>query len=251
MTATYRGSRKHVLDWVSRPTFVTELLALAEGVDARVTRDSRWMPLSYKNPEEARLEEFGPEWLPGHPIWEELQQWWLVHPKYANTPNWDIALGCEIEGRPGLILVEAKAHEAELDPKAKERSSPESDKSKANHDQIGRAIKQARDALSTCDSNVNISRDTHYQLSNRVAFLWRLAQAGIPTAVIYLGFTGDQQFGKGVTPFRSHDHWVKSFGAYVRDVWPLSVIDRRLECGPAPAWFLVQSRAVLEQSPSD
>jgi hypothetical protein len=228
---------------------VTELLALAEGVEARVTKDSRWLPLSYKNPEEARLEEFGPEWLPGHPIWEELQHWWLVHAKNANTPNWDIALGCEIEGRPGLILVEAKAHEAELDPKPKERSKPESDKSRENHDQIGRAIEQARDALRVFDSNVNVSRDTHYQLSNRVAFLWRLAQAGIPTVVIYLGFTGDQQFGKGVTPFRDHEHWVQKFREYADQVWPQTMIERRLEIAPVPVWFLVRSRDVIEPSP--
>lgn len=249
MTATYRGSRKHVLDSVSRPTFVTELLALAEGVDARVTKDSRWLPLSYKNPEEARLEEFGPGWLPGHPIWEELQGWWLDHPENANTPNWDIALGCEIEGRPGLILVEAKAHETELDTKPKGRSKPESDKSKANHERIGKAIEQARDALRACDPHVNISRDTHYQLSNRVAFLWRLAQAGIPTAVIYLGFTGDQPFGKGVTPFRDHEHWVRAFQAYAERVWPITMVDRKLDIAPVPAWFLVKSREVAEQSP--
>jgi len=249
MTANYRGSRKHVLDWVSKPTFVTELLSLAEGVDARVTKDSRWLPLSYKNPEEARLEEFGPEWLPGHPIWEELQHWWLVHPTNANTPNWDIALGCEIGGRPGLILVEAKAHETELDPRPKERSKPESDKSRANHDRIGEAIEQARDALRSCDSNVNVSRDTHYQLSNRVAFLWRLAQAGIPTVVIYLGFTGDHQFGKGVTPFRDHQHWVQKFCEYSEYVWPQTMVERRLDVAPVPSWFLVRSRDVIEPSP--
>ena len=99
MTATYRGSRKHVLDWVSRPTFVTELLALCRGVEVRVNRDSRWMPLSYKEPEEARLEEFGPRWYSLPSVWNELQDWWLVHKSGANTPNWDIALGCEILGK--------------------------------------------------------------------------------------------------------------------------------------------------------
>jgi hypothetical protein len=33
---------------------------------------------------------------------------------WANTPNWDLAFGCEIAGKTGLILVEAKANEPEL-----------------------------------------------------------------------------------------------------------------------------------------
>jgi len=45
----------------------------------------------------------------------------------------------------------------------------------------------------------------HYQLSNRLAFLWRLAKADIPTVLVYLGCTGDQPFGTGVVPFRDHE----------------------------------------------
>ncbi len=43
-----------------------------------------------------------------------LRKWWLVHERGANTPNWDIAAGCEIEGKTGVILVEAKANVPEL-----------------------------------------------------------------------------------------------------------------------------------------
>lgn len=249
MTATYRGSRKHVLDWVSRPTFVTELLSLARGVDVRINSDSRWLPLSYKEPEEARLEEFGPAWDPLMPVWQEIQDWWLVHKKGANTPNWDIALGCEIRGQPGLILVEAKAHETELDTKGKSAPDPKSRKSKENHEQIGRAIEEARLGYSVAGHEVQISRDTHYQLSNRLAFLWRLAQSGIPTVLIYLGFTGDQAFSTSVTPFRDHEHWARCFGAYSEPVMPGTMIDNCLHLGPAPAWFIVRSRTILEQSP--
>ena len=248
MTATYRGSRKHVLDWVSRPTFVTELLALCRGFEVRVNRDSRWMPLSYKEPEEARLEQFGPAWNPLSPTWEALQDWWLLHRKGANTPNWDIALGCEILGKPGLVLVEAKAHETELDPRGKTPPDPRSEKSKANHEQIARAIDEARSGYSATGHEIQISRDTHYQLSNRLAFMWRLARADIPTVLVYLGFTGDQPIGAGVVPFRDHEHWAQAFETYSKPVMPRTMIENCLQLGPAPAWLLVRSRPVFEES---
>lgn len=247
-TATYRGSRKHVLDWVSRPTFLPELLGLIRGVEVRINRDSQWLPLSYKNPEEARLEEFGPTWMPLLSVWEDLQDWWLIHRQGANTPNWDIALGCEIEGKPGLVLVEAKAHESELKAEGKSQPNPKSERSKANHDQIGRAIEEARLGWVDAGYSLGISRDTHYQLSNRLAFLWKLAQADIPTVLVYLGFTGDRAFMPGVVPFADHKHWVETFTRHAEPVMPKSKIETCLHLGPAPGWLLVRSREVLELS---
>lgn len=110
----YRGSRKHVLDWVEHGPFLVDLLTLAEPAPVRISSKSQWMPRGYGQPDEARLENFGPQWLPKHPAWDHIRKWWLVHERGANTPNWDIALGCEIEGNPGLVLVEAKANKAEL-----------------------------------------------------------------------------------------------------------------------------------------
>jgi len=72
------------------------------------------MPRGYSNPREARLESFGPRLLPESPAWLALRDWRLVHKAGANTPNWDIAAGCEIEGRAGIVLVEAKANWPEL-----------------------------------------------------------------------------------------------------------------------------------------
>ncbi|MCE2463233.1 MAG: hypothetical protein J4F46_04875 [Dehalococcoidia bacterium] len=45
----------------------------------------------------------------------KLQTWWLaVIRGNPTTPNWDIASACKIRGKPGLLLIEAKAHEKEL-----------------------------------------------------------------------------------------------------------------------------------------
>ena len=84
--------------------------SLVKPVDVRISAHSRWMPRGYDAPQEARLETFGPEFLPDNSAWNTLRDWWLCHKEGANTPNWDIAVGCEIDGHPGIILVEAKAN---------------------------------------------------------------------------------------------------------------------------------------------
>lgn len=78
------------------------------------------MPRGRAHPDEATLDTFGERVFPNHPAWRVLRSWWLRHERFADTPNWDIALRAEIEGEPGLVLVEAKANEPELlksDPK--------------------------------------------------------------------------------------------------------------------------------------
>src|SRR5690242_12842850 len=95
---TYRGSRKHVLDWTNRPEFPSELLDVIGAIDCEVTRLSKWMPRGFDSPREARLEHFGPIVLPST-VWNDLRRWWLVHEEGANTPNWDIAAGCQIDDK--------------------------------------------------------------------------------------------------------------------------------------------------------
>src|SRR5450759_4604636 len=84
------------------------------GPSLRAPWQKWFMPRGCSNPREARLESFGPRLLPESPAWLALRDWRLVHKAGANTPNWDIAAGCEIEGRAGIVLVEAKANWPEL-----------------------------------------------------------------------------------------------------------------------------------------
>jgi hypothetical protein len=145
------------------------------------------MPCGYREPDEARLEEFGPAWLPSAEhahIWNQLENWWLAHPKGANTPNWDIALGCEIEGKPGLVLVEAKAHETELKEDGKVPRPTDSQNSRDNHQRITAAIDQACEAMRHLAPGISISVKNCYQFSNRIAFAWKLATMGIPVALV-------------------------------------------------------------------
>jgi len=81
-----------------------------------------------------------------------------------------------------------------------------------------------------------------------VAFLWKLATLGIPTVLIYLGFSGDEGIRDAGAPFEDDADWRRAFGDYTKDQIPASMLERRLELGAAPAWFLVRSRKVIEQS---
>jgi len=245
----YRGSRKHILDWVSQPRFLPEFLQLVRPVQCRVTAESIWQPLGVTAPAEARLEQFGPRALPGHAAWPALTTWWLKHVRGANTPNWDLALSCEVEGRPGLILIEAKANVPELRATGKTLASEASERSKENHAHIADAIAEARAALLPLLGEVSMAGDRHYQLSNRLAFGWRLASLGIPTVLVYLGFTGDKGIVDVGEPFSSDDHWQQVFGHGLQEVCSPTVLDAPIDLGAANLWVLSRSRPVLEHSP--
>ncbi len=245
-----RGSRKHVLDWTALPRFPDELIELARPVSCRVTPDSIWQPMGHHAPREARVEQFGPRAYPGHPAWPAISSWWLKHARGANTPNWDIALSCEVEGRPGLILVEAKANVPELG-KAGKRADPKASvNSTENHEHIKSAIETARNALMSLLPGISIASDKHYQLSNRIAFAWKLASEGIPTVLIYLGFTGDQGIADAGKPFADDADWQSMFKTHLSAVCPPSVLDAPVNTGASRFWVLARSLPASSQSPS-
>ncbi len=115
---------------------------------------------------------------------KKIEGWWLKHPERANTPNWDIACIAEIDGKYGMILVEAKAHEGELSRSRKSKST-ESKKSQENLTKIGTAIEEASGKLSNAlGTNFNLSLESPYQLTNRFAWSWKLANLKIPVVLV-------------------------------------------------------------------
>lgn len=246
----YRGSRKHVLDWTGRPEFLSELAVLAAPAPISGLESAMFMPQGSAKPREARLETFGPAWLPGHPAWQTIEAWWLKHTEGANTPNWDIAVGCQVEERPGLVLVEAKANWPELSAAGKGAANETSSKSVENHEQIDRAINEANNGWQKIDDRTSISRSSHYQLANRLAFTWKLSQLGLPVVLIYLGFTGDEGIRDAGKPFSDHGDWQKAFKGYSKRALPETLLETRIDTGRAPVWVFSRSRVVMEQSPA-
>lgn len=184
-----RGSRKHILDWTSRADFLTQFARTIGLPECVIAHPPAWQPRGHKEPAEACLEDCGGQFIPGADCWEDLAAWWLLHRRGANKPNWDLVVACDVGGVPGLALVEAKAHERELDWRGKRVDPDGSDNSAANHEHIGQAITEASAALGKIVLGVRISRDSHYQFANRVAYSWKLASMGVPVLLVYLGFT--------------------------------------------------------------
>jgi hypothetical protein len=179
-----------------------------------------------------------------------LRAWWLAvdHPLAAD-PNWDIAAAAMFPGdRPGLVLVEAKAHLTELSNEAGgKRHQPRS--SSANHERIGAAIGEACHALGGDDAGVRLSRDHHYQFSNRVTFAWKVATEGIPTVLIYLGFTGDEAIAGADGVIQDAAHWARTVSGHTANVLPSHYWERPIATGKAELWILERSLPCLRQSP--
>lgn len=146
-------------------------------------------------------------------IQKQLRTWWLRHG--GNSPNWDIASTCRINGKQGLILIEAKAHDTELNIRGKSLSTKASQNSKDNHDQIGRAIDRASQHLNIAtEGNWNLSRDSHYQLSNRFAWSWKVASLGVPVVLVYLGFLEAYEMCDRGQLFDSTEKWEDILKSY-------------------------------------
>lgn len=87
-----------------------------------------------------------------------------------------------------------------------------------HHDKIGNAISEASGALSHFCEPIAVSRDHHYQLSNRIAYTWKLASLGIPTILLYLGFTNDPAWISARDHFESTQQWHDAIQGYFAEV---------------------------------
>lgn len=241
-----RGSRGHVLDWTESAQFSTELEQLTAPLNVRVAGPDCWMPRGRSAPSEARLGTFRPHPFRESCPWTELRRWWLAHPRGANTPNWDLACAAYINDTPGLVLVEAKAHTAELSSAGKPRRHAHTGTTAENHGRIGAAISEASHALRNVDARVDLQRDAYYQLSNRIAFAWKLATLGVPTILVYLGFLGDGNVRGPELALKGDGHWQRVFREHSESVWPDSLLEDAIPTAGSPFWVLVRSRGIRD-----
>ena len=221
-------ARCHWLTRGSRQQVANRLTELLEP-HGTVSTNNHWMPAGFADTEEARLDRAS-KLIPNKANRDKLRDWWLAVPRGANTPNWDIASTCSIDGKDGLLLVEAKAHTRELDGEIKGKGLKDnaSANSRRNHGRIGRSIQEANISLSdqtgVCWA---LSLEHRYQMSNRFAWSWKLAELGYSVVLVYLGFlNADEMKGesKGTECFLNHAHWsrlVKEHGnpLFATGIW--------------------------------
>lgn len=175
-------------------------------------------------------------------VQKQLPVWWLEHVTKANTPNWDVASTCNIEGKQGLLLVEAKAHRTELSADGKQLKPNASRKSRENHERIGMAINEANAGLGHATGvSWGLSRDDRYQLANRFAWSWKLAMLGVPVVLIYLGFLNAQEMEEDGDLFRSEGGWVRTLNGHAQGVVGDSCWETRIRINGTPFWPLMRT----------
>ncbi len=229
----FRGSRLRCLMATSLPhAQVVAWLNDLVGRHATIATDDRYMPAGLLAPAEAKLADavgYLSESNRG-----ELTRWWLAVPARANTPNWDLVSTCRIGDRAGLVLVEAKAHRAELH---------EGGKPAGNEDNDGRirlAIDEAAQQLGP-EAGWSLSAEHHYQLSNRFAWAWKLASLGVPTVLVYLGFLGAEEMPE---PLRSPDDWQNCVLDHAEGIVPRNAWERPISVGSASMIPLIRSARI-------
>lgn len=222
--------------------------------DVTITGDDIWRPRgkptqkidgSWDTTPAEEVELDKPNALLPFAISECLGNWWLaVQENNPRTPNWDIASTCTVRGKKGLFLVEAKAHWNELvrSSEGKRLGKSASAGTLKNHEKIGEAIGEAAVGLrSATGGSWNIARDSHYQLSNRFAWSWKLASLGVPVVLVYLGFLYATDIAKGGNLFHSDEHWERVVKGHCEGVVDSGCWGQWLDVGGVPMLPLIRA----------
>jgi hypothetical protein len=192
------------------------------------------MPRGFAASKEARLGDAAPFLSGAHR--EAITAWWLEVRGRANTPNWDIASSATIDGAEGLLLVEAKAHAAELKIEGKSRKGHAD-----NHTRIESACRDSSTALNLLLPGWNLSTESHYQLCNRFAWCWKLASLGIPVVLIYLGFIGAEEMRSEGKPFADATNWERVIRDHAKGIVPDRAWDESVLVETTPMRALIRS----------
>jgi hypothetical protein len=86
-----------------------------------------------------------------------------------------------------------------------------------------------------------LSRDSHYQLSNRFAWTWRLATLGVPTILVYLGFLNAAEMLDQGQPFDNPAAWQTCIRNHAENIVPQDAWEKRLEIRGTSVRFLIRS----------
>ena len=86
-----------------------------------------------------------------------------------------------------------------------------------------------------------LSRDSHYQLSNRFAWAWKLAEMDIPVVLVFLGFLNATEMEDRGESFRNHQEWRNYMMDQVIGIVPLEAWERPLLVGRAHLVTLLRS----------
>jgi hypothetical protein len=196
-----------------------------------VNSDDAWAPRGFDAADEITLGRC-PDALLGKREQDKLARWWLA--TGGRLPTWDLVASGRADGRKGILLVEAKAHDQELSQRRGRKISPENDVS------ITRALHEATLALDAVIPGWDLA-NAPYQLANRIAWSWKLASMGIPVVLVYLGFLHATEMSDRGEWFLDRAQWEGVVRRHsIRGV-PAEVWSKRIDFGDA--WLQLEIRA--------
>lgn len=242
----------HVLDWLEHGELISKLREFVAPIGFAIPDSAAFQPQGRHSHRETLLIGDADPFLDVEHR-KILRDWWVLHTP-AKFPTWDFVTNAQDnQGRPALILVEAKAHATELTDAGKEntkRDTPDQQKrTDENHNRIAVAICEAERQLIPVIPRISLSRDVSYQFCNRVAFSWKLASLGVPVALVYLGFTHDSGIARAGDYFATSDEWMRSFVNHVVPHFPRTHFRQEIRCGKASFWLLPADLPCKNQTP--
>lgn len=227
-----KGSKYSFLKLVQLPDFIDKINLRLKDIKAEVSIYDNWIPKSIYLDKEAELKNFLKYNFDAQK-YKDIVKWWL-HVD-TTTPNWDLISTCTIDGKRGILLVEAKAHWDELTDESHGKSFDKkeaSENSTRNHIKIGSAINDVNEQIIKQYPKISISRDSCYQLSNRIAHAWWLANQGIPVVLLYLGFLNVKEMDYGNKKLLVNEQdWRECFTNHAKLVGVDSILDKWVNCG--------------------
>ncbi len=247
-----KGSQMRCLQMTSgdRTQIAASLGALIDGL-GEVTPSDLWAPRGFQEPAEIRLDE-AQGFIRSAAQRAQLKDWWIAPGLMkVRTPVWDLVSTCHLDGAPGLLLVEAKAHVSELN------SDPCTAAEKRNIAQMRAALDEAtekwNDLLGAfADARgykprtwFDLTPTCHFELGCRLAFALKIAEMGIPVALVYLGFLdADELEDQNCIVFRSEEQWRHFVLEKTKKPAPEELWDETFDVGGTPLSVLIRSASV-------
>lgn len=116
---------------------------------------------------------------------------------------------------------------------------------------IGTAIDAAcRWLRGSTGLNWRLSRDDHYQMSNRFAWASKLVERGRPVILVYLGLLNAEEMrAANTTPFSSAAEWDEVVKAHSKPLFPEEAWNREWNCNGQALIPIIRSIEVSLQPP--
>lgn len=199
------GSECHLLRWMGRHrNLFDQRVSAAVGMPGSALK---WMDFGFheRNPwPDSELR--GLEFL--HHIPNLKARWQEFWPTGKGIHNWDAVGWIGEEPHLELLLLEAKAHVAEL-------KSSCGAKNPNSVQKIDRAMDKAKEFL--CADPKADWKHGYYQTANRVATLHFLTEEGIAARLLFVYFLGDNESNSRQCP-RTEEEWNPAINAQWKDL---------------------------------